>query len=253
MTRFLARIASSACTDEAFGGVVLRPRVHIQAAIVHAVEFGGRLGQRGADSPFDFALDLASARSAGRRGLGGSSAGFGRLGRRRFGFGRLRLWRIRRAAVRAASAAEAPACCAPVPEPATPAAALRYRSARRRAAAAPARRAAARPRPSSDRCECKRLPRTATSASTPDARAARCARGNGTRVARGRTSSCLWQEDAERGSAAGRGLHFDLAVVHLHGPVDHRQPDAAPLLLGREVQVENPLQVIRLDADCRCR
>ena len=49
----------------------------------------------------------------------------------------------------------------------------------------------------------------------------------------------------------GRRLHLDLSVVQLDDAVDHREADAAALLLGREIEVENLLQVLRRDADAR--
>jgi len=58
-----------------------------------------------------------------------------------------------------------------------------------------------------------------------------------------------WQENPERRAATRRGLDLDLAVVHLDDTVDHRQPDTCPLLLRGEVQVEDPAQVLRCDAD----
>ena len=49
--------------------------------------------------------------------------------------------------------------------------------------------------------------------------------------------------------AAWGRLHFDFTVVQLHDAEDHRQVDAAPLLLGREIQIEDPRQVLRRDTD----
>ena len=46
-------------------------------------------------------------------------------------------------------------------------------------------------------------------------------------------------------------LHLNLAIVHLHGAIDHREPDPAAFGLGREIQVEDPRQVFGLDADTR--
>ena len=47
----------------------------------------------------------------------------------------------------------------------------------------------------------------------------------------------------------GSRLHFDFSVVQLDDAEDHRQADAAALLLGREIQVEDARQIIGGDAD----
>src|SRR5687767_7328535 len=49
--------------------------------------------------------------------------------------------------------------------------------------------------------------------------------------------------------APGGALDLDLAVVELDDSVDHGQADPAPLFFGREIEVEDLLQVLRLDAD----
>ena len=59
----------------------------------------------------------------------------------------------------------------------------------------------------------------------------------------------LRQEHAERRSAAWRRLHLDVAVVHLHRTVDHREADAAAFFFRREIQIEDSLQVLRFDPD----
>ena len=59
----------------------------------------------------------------------------------------------------------------------------------------------------------------------------------------------LRQQHLERRAAAWRGLDFDLAVVHLDDPVDHRQPDTRSMILRREVQVKDAAEVLRGDAD----
>ncbi len=47
----------------------------------------------------------------------------------------------------------------------------------------------------------------------------------------------------------GVDSHFDFPVVQLDDPVDHRQTDAASLFLGREIQIENPAEMLRWNAD----
>ena len=61
--------------------------------------------------------------------------------------------------------------------------------------------------------------------------------------------SCLRKHQSKPSAAPWRGLHFDLAVVQLDDAVDHRETDAAALLLRREIQVEDPLQMLRRNAD----
>src|SRR4051794_2571543 len=61
--------------------------------------------------------------------------------------------------------------------------------------------------------------------------------------------SRLWQSDPERRPALGNGLHFDLAIVQLNDPIDHRQSDAAAFFLRREIQIEDLLKMLRADAD----
>ena len=59
----------------------------------------------------------------------------------------------------------------------------------------------------------------------------------------------------ERQPAAGTSfpplsrLHLDLAAVQLHDPVDDRQADAAAFGLGREVQIENPVELVGRNPD----
>jgi hypothetical protein len=65
------------------------------------------------------------------------------------------------------------------------------------------------------------------------------------------SSTPLRQQQRERGAAAGRGLHFDLAVVHLDDPVDHRQPDPGSMILRREVEVKDTVEVLgRIPTPC---
>src|ERR1700676_5207830 len=61
----------------------------------------------------------------------------------------------------------------------------------------------------------------------------------------------LWQEDADRRPVPWNRLYLNLAVVHLHGAIDHRESDAAAVFPGGEVEIEDPLQVLRLNADAR--
>src|SRR5262249_53036666 len=64
-------------------------------------------------------------------------------------------------------------------------------------------------------------------------------------------SSRLRQQQREGRALAGRRLYFDVAVVHLDGTINHRETDSAALLLGGEIQIENPLQVLGVDAHTR--
>ena len=61
--------------------------------------------------------------------------------------------------------------------------------------------------------------------------------------------SRLREDQPEPRAAAGRRLHFDFAVVQLDDAVDHRQADAAAFFLGREIQIENPAEVLGRNPD----
>ena len=50
----------------------------------------------------------------------------------------------------------------------------------------------------------------------------------------------------------GVDSYLNLAVVHLNRAIHHRQADPAALLLGREIQIEDALQVLGLDARLPC-
>ena len=65
----------------------------------------------------------------------------------------------------------------------------------------------------------------------------------------GGRASCLRERDPERRALPWRRLYLNFAIVHLNGPVDHRETDAAAAVLGREIQIENPLQMLGFDAD----
>src|SRR5262249_53935408 len=75
-----------------------------------------------------------------------------------------------------------------------------------------------------------------------------------TRIATGtysmssRCGSGLGKVDRERCALPRSRLYFNLAVVHLNRAINHRETDAAAFRLGREVNIEDPLQVLRLDA-----
>src|SRR5258706_16429084 len=65
--------------------------------------------------------------------------------------------------------------------------------------------------------------------------------------------SCLRQENPERRPLSRDRLHFHLAVVHLYRAIYHRQTNATALRLGREVQIEDALQILRIDPDTGIR
>ena len=61
-------------------------------------------------------------------------------------------------------------------------------------------------------------------------------------------SSRLREDQPEPCSAPRRRLDFDFPVVQLDDAVDHREPDAAALFLGREIQVEDAAEVLGRNA-----
>src|SRR5437763_1619841 len=65
----------------------------------------------------------------------------------------------------------------------------------------------------------------------------------------GRDGLGLREQHAKRGARPWRRLYLNLAVVHLHGPVDHREANPAASLLRCEIEIENALQVFGRDAD----
>ncbi len=52
------------------------------------------------------------------------------------------------------------------------------------------------------------------------------------------------QVDEKVGSAIRRILYEERAIVCLHRPMDHRQPQPAPPVPGGEERIEDPSQVI---------
>src|SRR5215471_7565595 len=59
----------------------------------------------------------------------------------------------------------------------------------------------------------------------------------------------LREDESESRPAAGGRLDLDLAVVELNNAVDHREADTRAPLLGREVEVEDLLEVLGRNAD----
>src|SRR6185295_608468 len=117
------------------------------------------------------------------------------------------------------------------------------RSPRRRAGAEPERRAAA-----AARAHC-----APTDGYTHQPSANRRERPQPTNPGGTSPSSCLGEEQPKRRSQPWSRLYLNFSVVHLHRAVDHRQTDPAALVLGREIEVEDFLQVLGLDTDTRVR
>ena len=254
-TRFFVRMRVLGLLHESLGRVVLRPGVGVQRAVVDAIEIGGRALRATArmprsTSPLRRCVGVVCSVVGGVArllgGFGGSAGGCGlrarasALGRRGLGRRRRRTRTRRRVARRLVGERHRRRR-------------VGVRPARRRAAAAPACRAAARPATVFGAARAKQPDgsqrSTAASASERDAPRARSARRRASRISLSVLFSRLRQQDSERRARPWSRLYLNLAVVHLHGAIHHRQADAAALLLRREIQIEDPLQMLGLDAD----
>src|SRR4051812_42787845 len=58
-----------------------------------------------------------------------------------------------------------------------------------------------------------------------------------------------WQQHPERRPATVGRFDFYVAVVELDDAIDHRETDACPMILRREIQVKDLLEMLRRDAD----
>src|SRR3954471_23213763 len=62
-------------------------------------------------------------------------------------------------------------------------------------------------------------------------------------------SSRLREQQSESRAVTGSRLHFDLAIMKLNDAKHHRQTDAAALFFRREIQVEDPPEMLWWNAD----